>query len=199
MSIKVTTNYSKNFKVMGVGINDATYKVRCKGWVCPYYVKWRDMLRRCYYKDKYEGVTVCEDWLLFSNFQKWVDIQPNKDWQNCQLDKDLLGSGKLYSPDNCVFIPLYLNAFITSGKRNSKYLLGVGWHKRDMKFYSQCNNPLVKYENGRNDNQFLGYFETEHQAHVAYMLKKHEYACQLADLQEDPRVAEALRQRYKPD
>jgi len=36
-------------------------------------------------------------------------------------------------------------------------------------------------------------------AHLAWKQQKHEYACLLADLQEDSRVADALRQRYAPD
>ena len=43
-------------KVLGVGINDADYKVSKTKWIgssyvstlCPYYDRWRNMLRRCY-------------------------------------------------------------------------------------------------------------------------------------------------------
>lgn len=194
--MKETTNYTKQYKLFGVGINDADYKVNSKHYKCPYYSRWRDMLRRCYYNDKYIGVEVCSEWLVFSNFIKWVDSQPNRDWQNCQLDKDLLGDGKLYSPENCRFVTNQVNGFLIGKHRNSKYLLGVGWHKRDNKFYAQCSNPLVKYSCGRSDNQFLGYFLTELEAHLAWKDKKHEYACQLADLQDDLVVANALRTKY---
>lgn len=196
--MKEDTNYTKQYKLFGVGINDVTYKVKSKDYKCPYYSRWCDMLRRCYYGDKYSDVEVCPEWKYLSNFIEWVDSQPNRDWIDCHLDKDLLGNGKLYSPETCCFISGQVNTFISGSNRSSKFLTGVSWHKRDMKFYAQCNNPLVKYACGRSDNQFLGYHSTELEAHLAWQAKKHEYACQLALLQDDPRVAEALINRYMP-
>lgn len=60
--------------VYGVGINDVTEIVRN----CPYYKKWVGMLGRCYNPKKqaerstYHGVTVCDEWLTFSNFKTWM-------------------------------------------------------------------------------------------------------------------------------
>lgn len=109
----------------GVGINDADYKVqlliRENGrlfclWKCPFYVVWSDMLMRCYsekYQRKsptYVGCTVCEEWLIFSNFKAWMEKQ---DWEGKVLDKDLLVEGnKIYSPSTCKFLPNEINQFL---------------------------------------------------------------------------------------
>ncbi len=187
--------------VFGNGINDADYKVRVNGKLCPYYKKWLNMLCRCYddtYAERntsYTDCIVCPEWLTFSNFSGWVDGQPNKDWQSSCLDKDLfLKSSKIYSPETCVFVDNKVNSFIVTRKgMRGEYLIGVDYHTLGNKFNSRCNDPF------KVNKPYLGLFKTELEAHKAWQAKKHEYACQLAELQEDPRVAEALRQRYAPD
>ena len=63
---------------------------------------------------------------------------------------------------------------------------------KGVSYRAYCNNPF------KDKKLHLGSFITELEAHKAWQAKKHEYALQLADLQEDPRVADALRQRYAP-
>lgn len=201
--------------VRGVGIKDVDYVVQktrpvapVNGkrkqvlvWICPYYEKWRNMVIRCYckkYQTKnptYEGTTIDPDWLYLSNFIKWVDSQPNKDWQNCSLDKDILVQGnKHYSPETCVFIPESLNNFVlASSATRGKYLLGVYWHKEKKKFKAQCSDPF------KVNSVHVGYFNTELEAHKAWQAKKHEYACQLAELQDDPRISRILMSKYASD
>jgi hypothetical protein len=206
---------SKNKLIYGVGANDVDYRVyesiaakdsaggskRNIQRLCPYYEKWRSMLTRCYsikYQAKfptYVGCSVDPSWLYLSNFIRWVDSQPNRDWENCNLDKDFLTIGnKHYSPDTCVFICRSLNMFITDcgGSRGNR-MIGAHRYKSYDKFSATCSDPFkVK-------NRYLGIFDTELEAHKAWQARKHEYACQLAELQEDSRVADALRQRYAPD
>lgn len=86
-------------------------------WVCPYYKRWIDMLRRCYAKNEnkirntYENTIVCNDWHRFSNFKYWME---NQDWEGKDLDKDILGDGDLYSPETCCFVPEAVNNFLLS-------------------------------------------------------------------------------------
>jgi len=188
--------------VYGVGINDADYvvqpKVDGRQQMCPIYLRWKSMLQRCYctkYQQRqptYLGCHVSEDWLLFSNFKGWLETQ---NWQNRALDKDLLVEGnKLYSPRTCVLLDQTTNNFILDSKKlRGSCLIGVYFDRATGKYVSACSNPFNKQK------YKLGYFKTELEAHKAWQAKKHEYACQLADLQEDTRVAEALRQRYAPD
>ena len=200
--------------VHGWGINDVNYKVHateiisgvCKiTWVCPYYTKWKNMIVRAKCKNvkkkylTYFDVNICEDWKYLSNFIKWVDSQPNRCWKSCDLDKDLLVTGnKEYSPTTTVFVPKTLNCFVTgSDKNRGKFMLGVSFMKRHKTkpYVSRCHNPFTDDSN----SEHINYFSTELEAHKAWQAKKHEYACMLADLQEDERVAKALRERYAPD
>lgn len=112
-------------KFAGEGVNDAGYAVtkfgpgpdgkRTRLWVCPFYEKWMNLMRRtakdgCQKTGCYSDVEICEEWKTFSNFKKWMEQQ---DWQGKELDKDLIGTGRLYSPRTCIFIPLGLNASIS--------------------------------------------------------------------------------------
>lgn len=198
--------------VLGWGINDVNYKVtktnklngRVVKFYCPYYLDWKAMLTRVINPRKedrystYIGCTISKDWRSLSEFIKWVDSQPNRDWSNCSLDKDLLVTGnKYYSQDTCVYIRPELNTFlISSEKKESKSMLGANYRPSESlrnPYKSNCRNPFTK------EYEYMGRFTTELEAHKAWQSKKHEHACRLADLQDDPRVAEALRKRYAPD
>lgn len=206
----------KNGLVHGVGVNDADYvlnrRVYTEGytesgnrkqisvWKCPYYVKWVGMLERCYSpkwhkkKPSYADCSVCEEWLLFSNFKIWMSRQ---DWEGKQLDKDIIVErNKVYSPENCVFVGNNINGFLKDrGNDRGKYLLGVGGRSSGGLFLAMCSNPFkVSRFSG-----YIGSFFTEVEAHLAWKKQKHLYACQLADSEyvTDKRVAEALRNRYK--
>lgn len=195
--------------VHGVGINDADYVVekyeeigyvggkrkRKRVWACPYYLAWRGMLMRCY-SDKYQerkptyvGCTVSEDWLTFSNFKEWMEKQ---DWEGLHLDKDILFEGnKVYSAEACVFITPTVNLFTTHDKSSrGEWPVGVCLHKPTGKFHSRCCNPL---SGGR---ESLGFFDCEQEAYEAWAKRKLELAHELAAIQDDPRVAKALIDRY---
>jgi hypothetical protein len=192
--------------VFGVGINDADYVTQRfeklkdgrnkKIWTCPFYQKWLSMLTRAYYeKEKqrhptYRNCTTCEDWLYFSKFRSWMETQ---DWEDKQLDKDILFPGnKHYSPETCVFVSKTVNSFmIGTDVSRGEYLMGVYFYKQTGKFKAQCNDPFT------HKRQALGYFTSEEDAHKAWLAKKLEHAYNLAALQSDERVAKALIGRYE--
>lgn len=195
--------------VCGIGNNDADYDVQKKEpicyadgkqkrklvWECPYYQTWVNMLKRCYsagYQERYPtyiGCTVSEDWLTFSNFRTWMEKQ---DWEGKQLDKDLLFEGnKVYSPDTCVFVSQTVNKFVTdSGAARGEWLIGVYWCKQTQKFRGMCSNPFIKKK------EHLGRFNSEQEAHNAWVKRKLELAYELAAIQTDERVAKALISKY---
>lgn len=195
--------------VHGVGINDADYAVtkwetvgntdgkrkRKTVWRCPFYQTWASMLQRCYstkHKNKrptYIGCSVSEEWHTFSMFKSWMEKQ---DWQNKQLDKDLLfEDNKVYSPETCVFVSGVVNTFtLDCGTTRGELPIGVSWEKGVNKFRSSCSNPFTK------KREYLGLFECEQEAHQAWLKRKLELAHELAAIQEDPRVTEALINRY---
>lgn len=197
--------------IYGVGIVDVDYKTQVFSivdgkrklvWVCPFYEKWKQMIRRCFSekeKEKnptYANVTCCDEWISLSNFKRWMESQSylDKSGRVMDLDKDLLVEGNLvYSPSNCVFIPHILNSFIFNDKSYTKnYPLGVTYVKREGKFQAQCNDPFNKR------SRHICYGNDPEKLHQIYLSRKHQYACELADSEyvTDERVAKALRGRY---
>jgi hypothetical protein len=190
--------------LQGVGINDAKYAVklsqvvdgvRKKLWVCPYYSRWEGMLQRCYspkYLERrptYKGCRVCEEWLTFSNFKAWMEIQ---DWEGKHLDKDILVDGnKIYSPETCVFILPIINSFIldSSGVRG-KLPLGVSINENCIR--SRCSDPF------KIRGYHIGYFKTPEEAYQAWRERKHQYAVELANSEyvTDERVKKVLLTKY---
>lgn len=190
--------------VYGVGVNDSSiaatrYDIvngkKVTVWSCPFYQEWRGMMRRCYdaglhiKHPTYIGCEVSKEWALFSAFKDWMQSQ---DWEGKHLDKDILRPGnKIYSPESCVFVSRNLNNFLTGRSSDrGRWPLGVCWNKELRKFQSNCRNPF----NGK--KEYLGLFPDPESAHQAWRNRKHELACQYADIQKDPRVAAALRQRF---
>lgn len=185
-------------KVYGVGINDskeAVYKYE-KGvivWVCPYYSRWMNMLKRCYSKifhkkhPSYIGCTVCEEWLLFSNFRSWLELQ---DWFDKELDKDLLIKGnKVYSPSTCILISSQVNTFLNERfVDRGEYPIGVSFHKASGKFQAQCR------VNGKSLG--LGLYKNPDDAHKAWLKKKREIAQAYATKETNQIVIDALLSRY---
>ena len=195
--------------VRGVGLNDADYATqknetigyvdgkqkRKLVWICPFYQVWTNMINRCYsvkFQERwptYVGCTVSDEWKTFSNFRSWMMTQ---DWQDKHLDKDILFEGnKVYSPETCVFVSGSVNNFTNDrDAARGEWLIGVYWHKRVNKFTSYCSNPFTKKQ------EYLGLFTSELEAHEAWLTRKLELAYELAAIQEDSRVAEALIKRY---
>lgn len=190
--------------VYGVGINDANYPVNITKsvlgkqkhiWKCPFYGAWRDMMSRCYSVKRqlsqptYVGCSVAAEWQSFMTFRAWMVCQP---WEGNVLDKDIIFTGnKLYGPTTCVFVSPALNSFLTdSAASRGDWPIGVSWHKGTGKFLSLCRNPFT------GKREYLGYFICPDTASSAWRKRKHEIACQYADMQIDHRVAAALRRRY---
>lgn len=179
---------SKRKLVYGVGLNDANYAVTTKinsiTLRCPIYVKWFNMLTRCYsdkFKEKrtsYADCSVASDWLVFSSFKLWMEKQ---DWAGKELDKDLLIQGnKKYSQETCLFIDRSINVlFISSSATRGKYMLGVSFHKREGKFRSTCSD-------GNGGSVYLGDFTSEELAHNAYKKYKYNLIKELASKQDEP-------------
>ena len=193
----------------GAGVNDADYVVvvwetvgyvdgkykQKKVWNCPFYRVWGNMLERCFSeKEKarnptYKDVTCCEEWLVFSDFKRWMEQQ---DWEGRQLDKDIIfANNKVYSPETCAFVSRVTNTFITAREASrGKYPLGVYWSTWGKKFRAQCRNPFTKKK------EHLGYFDCSKEAHEAWRKRKHELAQLVAETETDMRVIEALKKRY---
>lgn len=166
--------------VRGVGVNDSNTPVTLRklgkqAWMCPAYSAWRSMLNRCYgvsFLDKnptYRDVIVCNEWLLFSKFRDWWVLNYVDGFE---LDKDIIGSGLIYGPDDCIYVPGWINSFtIDRAADRGDYPIGVSIRKDSGLFVAQCGNRKIK--NGR---EHLGYFETAEGAHSAWRSRKLEMA-----------------------
>ena len=160
------------------------------------YKNWCRILIRCYseaqrYKHlSYEGCTVSDYFLTFTNFEDWYYKQKNWDNPYFVLDKDLLcGKGsKNYSEDTCVFIPQEINSLLTTTKASrGLHPIGVSYSKNSKRYESRiCRN---------NKEVFIGSFETPQEAFYTYKHLRESYlkekALQWKDLI-DPRAYEAL-------
>lgn len=189
--------------VYGVGINDANYQLKLYEYVngkqkliseCPFYVKWKDMLRRCYSKSfqvkypTYRGCTVSEDWKTFSNFKLWMESQ---NWDGKALDKDLLvPNNKIYSKDTCMFIDIRLNAFLAV--KPGKYYLGTRLKTNRNKFESRIHD----INTGKRIH--LGNYDTPEEAHRKWQCAKILQIEQLKKLYEyDPIIVSCLERISK--
>lgn len=190
--------------IHGHGVNDADYNTNrteiVNGkqkivWSCQIYLTWRAMIRRCYcekthvFHPTYKCCSVSEEWLYFSNFREWMK---NQDWEGKDLDKDILCPGnKVYSKSACIFVSRPLNLFLNSNKAmRGDSPLGTSYRKRTDSYEAHCSNPFTK------KIEYLGLFKDPTDAHLAWKARKHELACIYADMQDDERVAEALRTRF---
>lgn len=159
--------------VYGVGVNDAWYMIHNEGngkdARCPAYRKWTNMLDRCYSKNlqerhpTYKDCTVCDEWLTFSTFAKWFEINNVKGYH---LDKDLKAKGnKTYSPNACLFVPCCINTLLVDcEKSRGDYPAGVSFFKRDEKYVAQITIDRK--------NKYLGLFETPELASDTYVKAK---------------------------
>lgn len=175
----------------GKGINDADYVVcSVTGGVkrrCHYYNTWSGMLTRAYcpkYKSSrptYEGVSVCEEWLTFSTFKKWME---NQNWEGMHLDKDIIKPGnKEYSPETCSFITPYVNSMLGNhAAARGKYPIGVTYSK----------GRYIAKMKVMGKTQHIGCYATVNAAFVAYKTVKYSLIRKVAGEQVDQRVSQGL-------
>jgi len=179
--------------VQGHGTNDAWFhtcpRINGKRVFYKPYQTWSHMLRRCYDSKLHEkyptyiGCIVCDEWLTFSSFEKWMLTQ---DWQGIALDKDIIKQGnKVYCPEYCRFISQALNSLLTANNAvRGLYPLGVHWHKARKKYIAEVNIGGKK--------KHLGLFKTVPEAKSAYDKAKYAEIHRHAMMQSDPAIREGL-------
>ena len=171
--------------VYGIGINDSDYPVLN----CPYYRKWKEMMRRCYSSNyhiqnpSYIPCSVCKEWHLFSNFKKWMISQ---DWKGKELDKDLLFcDNKVYSPDTCIFIDKEVNELFS--KKNKYNVRGVYYVERIDRYVLRCS-----IMNSEKKSKYIGSYATLEEAKKVSDELRKEYILCVANKQKDERVKDAI-------
>ncbi len=137
--------YPMYYGVGFIGENRESYKNICKH---PLYKTWISMIARCYDKQYptyslYGGNNVCVDerWYNFGKFSvDYYSLPGYMEDQKLQLDKDIIGCDKIYSPKTCCLVSCKLNSFFTyeqntntSGRIGARlstdkkyYMVGIG-------------------------------------------------------------------------
>ena len=167
------------------GLNGKTSKM---------YSAWSGMLKRCYsenYLDQnptYVGCSVDPQWHDLQNFAEWYKEQYKEDgW--C-LDKDILmPHNKVYSPDNCCYVPQEVNKAVKLGHTDrTKLPVGVVAQTGacGVKFIAQIHI-------GRQYGKCLGVFDTPEEAHLVYCYAKEKHIKNLAEV----KYSKVLRQDVK--
>ena len=168
---KGTNNRRGKRLVYGIGINDVDAPTRWvkngKRVMDTYYRVWQNILERCYSPRKqkiqptYIGCTMHPDWHRFSKFKEWIDNQPQTDWRDLQIDKDLrVKWNRVYSPDTCCFLTCQENnIFRLSGNQLGSCIYRNDCTKSPWESYSN-----IRYTNGI--SKYLGHYTTKEEAEV---------------------------------
>ena len=137
------------------------------------------MLKRCYslkyqkLQPTYKECIVCEEWLIFSNFKKWMEMQ---DWYGKELDKDIIKpKNNIYCPEYCIFVSRYVNNLlnIRKNRKDLKYPQGVYFEKHTQKFVAE-----ITIDNRKKN---LGRYATPHEASIVYIKNKRERILNFAE------------------
>lgn len=167
--------YDTSKGVKGVALNDVARSTTTHA-----YTAWLNMLRRCYDQRHYTkyptyfGCSVCDEWLKFSNFEKWYNEHYREGYE---LDKDIICKGnKVYGPDFCDYVPKRINYLFgrNNGKRG-QFPIGVTFknekRKAVFKAYMLVSRKQVH----------LGYYNTPDEAFMAYKKAKEAHIKEVAE------------------
>jgi len=114
---------------------------------------WHNMHRRVRNDPSYDGVTICDEWYIYSNFYSWYEEHVVDGWH---IDKDISGCHK-YSPDTCVFVPVEVNMLFRDMK--TQFMKGVVSNTQGYQSQISVDGKIKK----------LGTFDTIEKAHAAYL------------------------------
>lgn len=136
------------------------------------------MLKRVATSPTYKDVTICDEWLTFSNFDKLYSKHYRK---GQDMDKDLKGHS-CYSPETCVYLPKEINQCLQrhNGIKKSN---GV-W--------------IAEYSRG-GQLERIGEYGSKEEAQEAYLKEKKEYLDYLVQLYRHSldRETQQLLREYK--
>jgi hypothetical protein len=170
---RIKNPYDKS--LFGVGyFGVGKYKATINKKVTKQYQTWSSMLQRCYYK-KYHDIRptyinceVCNEWLNYQVFAKWYDENfYTIPFERICLDKDILHKhNKIYSSDNCIFVPTRINTlFIKNNAHRGGLPIGVHSHKGSTTYEALCSD-------GYCNQKHLGSFVTQREALESYKEEK---------------------------
>ena len=165
-------------KIYGVGINDIGITYDSNGKKCASYIAWSSMLQRCYQEQslkkrpRYRGCSVCQEWLLYSNFKKWYECQENGYKGGYRVDKDIIKKGnKIYCPEFCCLVPERINTLFTNcNKVRGLYPVGVVRDGNRYCAHMAKDGKMIR----------LGNSATPEEAFLVYKQNKEQYIKEIA-------------------
>jgi len=166
----------------GIGyIGQGKYKSRENGQITHAYYTWKAMISRCYdpfllnNAPTYINVFVCDEWHNFQKFGDWYDENYYTiDNEEMHLDKDFKNKARMYSPENCIFLPRNINMILIKRKSlRGEYPIGCALDKQRNKIRVQLNRYNKVYD--------LGHFNNKIDAFNAYKQAKEAYIKEIAD------------------
>lgn len=151
-------------------VMDLPWDIETKdSWNC--YLKWCSMWYRVNNMTAYSDVSICDEWVHYSNFKTWWSENYIEGYQ---IDKDLLSpdGNRQYGPNTCCFLPGHLNTTL-SGMNYTDRLTGVSLNKSGT--YSATLKSCGKYK-------YLGSYKTEIEAHLIWISEKKKQIGIVADM-----------------
>lgn len=131
------------------------------------YTAWRNMLRRCYVEAerfRNESYSNCKVSVNFQDFQFFAPWFEERYQEGYELDKDLLGDGKLYSENTSCLVPKEINMALVGG---------IGYRANGKGFQATLYSEGCQH--------ILGQYGTEDEAHAAYLVAKKQNITRLAE------------------
>lgn len=131
----------------------------------------------------------------FQEFAEWCQEQygylhTEDNGRFWQLDKDILGNGRLYSPTTCCFVPSKLNGILVEQESHQGLLLGTKMSENSQRFIARCRDV-----GGRKVH--IGVYDTEEQAHHAWYEFKRNVIKEVLELYTiSPLAEQALRDKW---
>lgn len=180
---QIVSPYDKT--VEGIGyIGEGKFTASADRKLTTAYKKWSSMFTRCYrekyrkYNATYTDVKICEDWHNFQNFASWhEDNYYTLGEEEMQLDKDILFKGKgskIYSPENCVYVPKRINSLFATNKASRGDLpIGVTFTKEKVYRASLQRKGC--------NSRFLGDYKTPEEAFKRYKIEKEKVIKEVAE------------------
>ena len=138
---------------------------------------WENILTRCYGEGEqrrhptYCGCSVCEEWMTFSNFEKWFNENYREGYE---IEKDIIVKGnRVYSPETCCFVPRRINILLTNRRRFRGALpIGVTLSESGMRYRASYDRD--------GKSTLIGYYGSSEEAFYAYKKAKECYIKEVA-------------------
>lgn len=178
---KVGVTVSKGVNIGSIDVEDIksiilTGNIRERTCISdhPYFPVWNGIRGRCGKILNYIDVKLSDDFNTFEKFLLWAEkqkgfMQYDDSGKIFEIDKDILssGSGKVYSPDTCVFVPRVLNLMVYQ-KRRTELPKGVQYFKGRKK-------PYRAYMTNNDKLNHYGYYHTVEEAAKVVREARFEY------------------------